>query len=74
MDDCFVGPDDLAPIDDARVVYMAVSDAKYEEEWVIGTRGGLDFWARADAFIAKKRRGEIEPSSRCWIVHADGIV
>ncbi|KAJ7609561.1 hypothetical protein DFH06DRAFT_1346285 [Mycena polygramma] len=63
MDDSFVGPDDLAPIDDARVVYMAVSDAKYEEDWVIGTLGGLDFWARADAFIAKKRRGEIKPSA-----------
>lgn len=55
--------ENLQSIDDVRYVCMVVSDEDYLEEWIIATRGGLDFWARADAFIAKKRRGEIKPSS-----------
>lgn len=53
----------LRSVDDLRFVTMNVSDEEYVKEWVIGTRGGWDFWARADAFIAKRRRGQIEPSS-----------
>ncbi|KAJ7661943.1 hypothetical protein DFH06DRAFT_1042846 [Mycena polygramma] len=64
---------DSVSVDDPRVVCMAIPDEDYEEDWVIGTRGGSDFWARADLFIARKRRGEIEPSSRCWIEERDGI-
>jgi hypothetical protein len=41
---------------------MNVSEDDYVIEWVIGARGGWDFWARADAFIAKRQMGEIEPS------------
>ncbi|KAJ6564593.1 hypothetical protein B0H19DRAFT_1259019 [Mycena capillaripes] len=58
-------------IEDVRFVYMVVQ--YHEDDWVIGASGGMDFWARADAFIAKRRRGEIEPSSRCWIEEGDGI-
>ncbi|KAJ7882118.1 hypothetical protein B0H13DRAFT_1891044 [Mycena leptocephala] len=65
------------PIEDPRFVSMEVSHEchakEYANAWVMGTRGGMDFWARADAFIAKKRRGEITPSTRCWIEEADGI-
>ncbi|KAJ7677794.1 hypothetical protein DFH06DRAFT_1316594 [Mycena polygramma] len=64
----------LPVIDDARYVCMLNADiADCYEDWIVGIRGGLDFWARADAFVAKKRRGEIKPSSRCWIVAEDGI-
>ncbi|KAJ7605954.1 hypothetical protein DFH06DRAFT_254313 [Mycena polygramma] len=58
--------------EDSRVVYMNVYK-DYMQDWIGGTLGGLDFWARADIFIAKKRRGEIQPTSRCWIEEADGI-
>ncbi|KAK7051946.1 hypothetical protein R3P38DRAFT_2857799 [Favolaschia claudopus] len=59
--------------DEMRIVSMTVEDTQYLEDWITGTQGGSDFWARADAFIAKKRRGEIKPSSRCWIEDTDGI-
>ncbi|KAF7377275.1 hypothetical protein MSAN_00147800 [Mycena sanguinolenta] len=61
-------------IDDARFLVFRPS-GKYEFDlgWVAETRGGIDFWARADAFVAKKQRGEIQPSSRCWIEFEDGI-
>ncbi|KAJ7872523.1 hypothetical protein B0H14DRAFT_2721986 [Mycena olivaceomarginata] len=66
-------PRHLRSIDDLRFVTMNVSDDDYVMEWVIGTRGGWDFWARADAFIKKRKKGEIEPSWRCWIKEGDGI-
>jgi hypothetical protein len=52
-------------IDDVNFVYM---DLGYRnvylcDGWLAQTRGGIDFWARADAFVEKKRRGEIQPSS-----------
>ncbi|KAJ7131433.1 hypothetical protein C8R44DRAFT_57521 [Mycena epipterygia] len=65
--------DDLIFIDDVRFVCMVVSHNDYEEDWITGTKGGMDFWARADAFVAKRRRGEIKPDSRCWIEDGDGI-
>ncbi|KAJ6540464.1 hypothetical protein B0H19DRAFT_1269046 [Mycena capillaripes] len=66
-------PRHLRSIDDQRFVTMNVSDDDYVMEWVVGTRGGWDFWARADAFIKKRRSGEIEPSWRCWIKDGDEI-
>ncbi|KAJ6607694.1 hypothetical protein B0H10DRAFT_2070692 [Mycena sp. CBHHK59/15] len=47
-------------IDDARLVFV-------RGQW------GMDPWARADVFVAKRRRGEIKPDSRCWIEESDGI-
>ncbi|KAJ6564597.1 hypothetical protein B0H19DRAFT_1068130 [Mycena capillaripes] len=47
-------------VDDERFIYMAIRG--YEDDWIIGVQGGMDCWARADAFIAKKRRGKFEPS------------
>jgi hypothetical protein len=47
---------------DPRFVSMVLSTQDSVLDWQTGIRGGMDFWARADAFVAK-RRGEIEPSS-----------
>ncbi|KAJ7765961.1 hypothetical protein B0H14DRAFT_2970042 [Mycena olivaceomarginata] len=58
---------------DPRFVSMVLSSEAYVLDWQTGIRGGMDFWARADAFVAKKRRGEIEPKSRHWIEDGDGI-
>lgn len=58
--DAFDG-DCLPSIDDVRFVSMVLSNDEYEEDWILGTKGGMDFWARADAFVAKRRRGEIKP-------------
>ncbi|KAJ7488982.1 hypothetical protein FB451DRAFT_681331 [Mycena latifolia] len=59
--------------DDARFICIVVADVAYARDWFAGTQDDSDFWARADAFVAKKRRGEIRPSSRCWIEEGDGI-
>lgn len=47
-----------AGVTDARYVVAVCDD--YWSDWEVGARGGMDFWAAADAFIAQKRRGEIE--------------
>ncbi|KAJ7744280.1 hypothetical protein DFH07DRAFT_777145 [Mycena maculata] len=54
--------DGVPLIDDVRFVFMGLSASSYERDWEIGARGGIDFWQRADKFVAKKRRGEIKPS------------
>ncbi|KAJ7319350.1 hypothetical protein DFH08DRAFT_391013 [Mycena albidolilacea] len=58
---------------DPRFLLMVLSTEDYVVDWKIGVQGGMDFWARADAFVAKRRRGEIEPKSRYWIEDEDGI-
>ncbi|KAJ7866966.1 hypothetical protein B0H14DRAFT_357494 [Mycena olivaceomarginata] len=64
----------LASNDDVRVVYMHLGRGyRHRDGWLAQTRGGIDFWARADAFVEKKRYREIQPTSRCWIEPADGI-
>jgi hypothetical protein len=47
----------MLTISDARLVLMVVLD--YVRDWEAGARGGVDFWARAEEFVARKRRGEI---------------
>ncbi|KAJ7182925.1 hypothetical protein C8R43DRAFT_1116537 [Mycena crocata] len=64
--------EDTLSIDDVPVVGIVLEDDDYEADWVAGTKGGSDFWARADAFVGKRRRGEIEPKSR-WIEDSVGI-
>ncbi|KAJ7444650.1 hypothetical protein B0H11DRAFT_395057 [Mycena galericulata] len=60
-------------IEDMRFVSMHLSNTEYKLDWETGVNGGMDFWARADKFVAMKRRGEIKPSSRYWIVPEDAI-
>ncbi|KAJ7097545.1 hypothetical protein C8R44DRAFT_811605 [Mycena epipterygia] len=61
-------------ITDPRLVLtrMLFYDARVKD-WELGAQGGCDSWARADLFVAKKRRGEIQPASRCWIEASDMI-
>ncbi|KAJ7866961.1 hypothetical protein B0H14DRAFT_357438 [Mycena olivaceomarginata] len=65
----------LASNDDVRVVDMHLGRGYRHlwDGWLAQTRGGIDFWARADVFVEKKRHKEIQPASRCWIEPADGI-
>ncbi|KAJ7131442.1 hypothetical protein C8R44DRAFT_871934 [Mycena epipterygia] len=65
--------DNPPSIEDVRFVRMVLKDDEYAEDWILGTKGGMDFWARADAFVTKRRRREIKPDSRCWIEDGDGI-
>ncbi|KAJ7621362.1 hypothetical protein FB45DRAFT_1093097 [Roridomyces roridus] len=58
---------------DPRLVLMPTTNQEYEVDWECGARGGRDFWERAEMFVAKKRRGEIKPASRCYIETDDGI-
>ncbi|KAJ7628149.1 hypothetical protein DFH06DRAFT_1480583 [Mycena polygramma] len=52
----YVGPD----VTDPRFVVATYAD--YYGEWETSARGGDDIWARAEEFIARKRRGEVEAS------------
>ncbi|KAJ7062454.1 hypothetical protein B0H15DRAFT_463526 [Mycena belliarum] len=59
--------------DDPRIVVMWLNNEEYAEDWLNGTRGDPDFWARAELFIGMRRREEIYPNSRCWIEPGDGV-
>ncbi|KAJ7040945.1 hypothetical protein C8F04DRAFT_1391410 [Mycena alexandri] len=61
----------LDNVDDRYVNITRIRDDV--EQWVMGARGGNDFWALAEDFIAKKRCREIQPDWRYWIEDADGI-
>ncbi|KAJ6582717.1 hypothetical protein DFH09DRAFT_1360491 [Mycena vulgaris] len=54
--DSFGNPS-LLTLTDPREVITRVGD--YVADWTAGARGGDDMWARADEFLARKRRGEI---------------
>ncbi|KAK7013023.1 hypothetical protein R3P38DRAFT_3207640 [Favolaschia claudopus] len=43
---------------DVRIVIGVYDD--YFNEWEADARGSLSFWAEADSFVLKKRKGEIE--------------
>ncbi|KAJ7488926.1 hypothetical protein FB451DRAFT_1390123 [Mycena latifolia] len=58
-----VNKEELPSIDDARFVCMELSYGNYVDDWLAATKGDVDFWVRAERFIAKKRRGEIQPST-----------
>ncbi|KAJ7669851.1 hypothetical protein DFH06DRAFT_1320898 [Mycena polygramma] len=34
---------------------------EYEKDWQMGAHTGADYWARAEAFVALRRSGEIDP-------------
>ncbi|KAJ7488963.1 hypothetical protein FB451DRAFT_1552894 [Mycena latifolia] len=72
-DDDDVTVEERPSVDDARFMCMELSYGDYLDDWLAGTKGDVDFWVRAERFIAKKRLEEIQPSSRCWIEPGDGI-
>ncbi|KAJ7176743.1 hypothetical protein C8R46DRAFT_43675 [Mycena filopes] len=53
-----------APVSDPRFVVVVNGD--YWVNWEIGALGGIDFWAAADLFVARKRKGEID-ASHVWL-------
>ncbi|KAJ7040687.1 hypothetical protein C8F04DRAFT_1081754, partial [Mycena alexandri] len=55
-----------AGVTDVRFVVVICRD--YWSDWEVGACGGVDFWAAADAFVARKRRGEIEAT--CAVIEA----
>jgi hypothetical protein len=62
---------DSYPINDPRFVMVALSYDEYVEDWCAGAKCGSDYWFRADMFIAKKLRGEIQPSPSNLIFSQD---
>ncbi|KAJ7489097.1 hypothetical protein FB451DRAFT_1125319 [Mycena latifolia] len=60
-------------IDDPRFVLMSMTYNEMIVDWEAATQGECNFWDRADIFVAKRRRGEIHPASRCWI-EADDMI
>ncbi|KAJ6483668.1 hypothetical protein DFH09DRAFT_1292028 [Mycena vulgaris] len=55
--------DYIYPRNDSRLVVMWLP-ANYRADWENGVYGGDDFWARAEQFLERKMRGEIEKLSR----------
>ncbi|KAJ7176714.1 hypothetical protein C8R46DRAFT_1077095 [Mycena filopes] len=53
--------DNGAGVTDVR--FVAVLSNDYWGDWGTGARGGVDFWAAAESFVASKRRGEIDRAS-----------
>ncbi|KAJ7620258.1 hypothetical protein FB45DRAFT_929820, partial [Roridomyces roridus] len=44
----------------SRAVVIAARRPYDDDDWERGARGGEDIWARAERFIARKRRGQIQ--------------
>ncbi|KAJ6476346.1 hypothetical protein C8R45DRAFT_1009708 [Mycena sanguinolenta] len=55
---------DNPPTTDVRFVVIQIGG--YWKDWKVGIRGGIDFWAAADEFVARKRLGDIEVS--CFLL------
>ncbi|KAJ6531167.1 hypothetical protein B0H19DRAFT_471810 [Mycena capillaripes] len=51
---------------DAATAVVMVMSTVMVDDWKTGAEGGDDFWVRADAFLARKRKGEIE--STCYLL------
>ncbi|KAJ6535230.1 hypothetical protein DFH09DRAFT_1284033 [Mycena vulgaris] len=48
---------------DPRFVLMPLE--RYIQDWQVGVLTGVDYWARADTFIARRTSGEIQGSAYC---------
>ncbi|KAK7029985.1 hypothetical protein R3P38DRAFT_2621990 [Favolaschia claudopus] len=48
------------PVSDPRVIVTMIDD--FDKAWPREAHSGNDLWARVDAFLVRKRRGEIESS------------
>jgi hypothetical protein len=52
----------IALAEDAR--FVVASRGPFQKDWLLGAESGMDFWARAEAFVAQKRVGEIDRELR----------
>ncbi|KAJ7123476.1 hypothetical protein C8R44DRAFT_875666 [Mycena epipterygia] len=59
-----VGVSKNPPVTDLRFVVGLYRE--YWDDWEAGARGGHDFWARAETFIERKRRGEISGTAHSY--------
>jgi hypothetical protein len=50
--------------------FVMIICSKYFWDWAAGARGGVDFWIRADTFIAQKKRGDVASTSRLDLIVA----
>lgn len=55
------------PVADPRYMVSVYVSHEYLSDWEVGVHGGIDFWAAADVFVARKRRGEIEGTSSIFL-------
>jgi len=51
-------PDEQALAKDPRFVMMGWEGVR---DWRIGTHGGVDYWARAEEWVTKRKSGEVDP-------------
>ncbi|KAJ7662751.1 hypothetical protein DFH06DRAFT_1471509 [Mycena polygramma] len=63
-EDEYYGEAQFPHVYDARFVISL--DDKYWEDWVAGAKGFPGVWSAAEAFVARKRKGEIE-ATRYWL-------
>ncbi|KAF7358397.1 hypothetical protein MVEN_00889800 [Mycena venus] len=40
--------------------FVVMENKFYTKEWILGAHTGIDYWSRADDFVAKRRSGEID--------------
>ncbi|KAJ7059767.1 hypothetical protein C8F01DRAFT_218582 [Mycena amicta] len=55
-------------IDDLRIVVMPLQIKDAIKDWrAHALSGHADLWERAEAFVERRRRGEVSPPTRCWL-------
>ncbi|KAJ7779812.1 hypothetical protein B0H16DRAFT_726308 [Mycena metata] len=59
-------PDDEALVQDPRFVELHRGTNQYTTDWIIGAHSGVDYWLRAEGFVAKRRSGEID-ARQYWL-------
>ncbi|KAJ7091294.1 hypothetical protein C8R43DRAFT_1172122, partial [Mycena crocata] len=64
----FQYPPGTTILDDPRFVPMAFPYGG--EDWTVGIQTGMNYWRRAEIFIAKRRTGEIDPLN-CEMIAQD---
>ncbi|KAJ6529828.1 hypothetical protein B0H19DRAFT_529967 [Mycena capillaripes] len=69
---CFIttgeDPEDARTLaDESR--FVCIQYGIRREDWVRGTDGGQDYWARAEEFIAARRAGKIDPGEYTFLCY-----
>jgi hypothetical protein len=58
---------------DPRAVVMALA-TNYTDDWILGTRGGDDFWIRAETFVTRKRGREIDSKRLIFCLNTRSLI